>query len=372
MQNFFPNKRTETSTDRFSIAESKPDFIALGNQQIFEAHTIQSVLIESLEPERQSTNVETTSITMAPRASRTPLVDAFFPSDQRITNKLSQKPTDALIGIIYQAKAHCERKDHEFKARVEEIGKLHQKQVSKLWLELQNALKENESLGRQIDQGKECQNALANQLETAVAQYEYQQAVIDQVEMLVREGQQSDECLRMELRQTQNELTELQRKLLERENQMLQLQQEHEADMSIQKEVGVRVVVQKAENGGVMRTAQLHNLTSSVLEQIKVVKRKFSKSFPRFKISKIEYIMNDFLFNEFNMAKNALEREGRPVEEQILFHGTSSTSNISKYLRPPKSFSDDSIIMEGFRIGGVNGHTCANGAAYVLSAKSSD
>ena len=69
------------------------------------------------------------------------------------------------------------------------------------------------------------------------------------------------------------------------------------------------------------------------------------------KVVKVEYIVNSKLHLKYENQKELFRRANVPIVENFVFHGTLKT-NI------------DSIIEDGFKIGGVNGHAVINGAVY--------
>jgi hypothetical protein len=271
-----------------------------------------------------------------PSFSHIGLVDTSFVSNQQLVNDLRQGPTEALTKIIYQADIFSAQNDQTFESRIEEP--FHQWQLAKVRSELQLALQSNEELGRQIKEGIEREIALIDQLYGEIAQNTYQRALLEQGGMLVSEDQHGEEGLRTELQKTRSEMMDVQRRLAEREAELEELRGENEFAMKIQRDVGAPVVVQKANRQGMLSRGHLNSLRPCLLEQIKIVKKKFSKSSPKARIFKIECVMNEFLFEQFDGAKQRLDFLGRPSEEQILFHGTS-IFNINKYFTFPRIVS---------------------------------
>jgi hypothetical protein len=262
-----------------------------------------------------------------PSFSHIGLDDTSFVSNQQLVNDLSQGPTEGLTKIIYQAEVFSGQNDQIFESQFEPS---YQWQLAKLRSELQLALQSNEELGRQIEEGKEREIALIDQLYGEIAQNTYQRALLEQGGMLVSEDQHGEEGLLMELQRTRSEMMDVQGRLAAREAELEELRGENEFAMKIQRDVGAPVVVQKANRQGMLSRGLLNSLRPCLLEKIKIVKKKFSKSSPKARIFKIECVMNEFLFEQFDGAKQRLDFLGRPSEEQILFHGTS-IFNINKY-----------------------------------------
>jgi hypothetical protein len=255
--------------------------------------------------------------------SRIELVDTRFVNDEQVLNHLGQGPNDALTNFIYQADLFSGQNDQRLESQIGEIEPSDNLQLANLRNELQIALQSNEDLGRQIKEGEERENALRDQLYGPIAQNTYQQTVIRHGGRSVPEGQHGEECLRMELQKTRREMMDVQRRLAEREAELEELRCENELAMKIQREVGAPVIVQKADPHGILSQGLLNLLRPCLLEQIKTVKKKFSKSSPKSRIFKIECIMNEVLLDQFEGAKQRLNFLGRPSEEEILFHGTS-------------------------------------------------
>lgn len=95
-----------------------------------------------------------------------------------------------------------------------------------------------------------------------------------------------------------------------------------------------------------------NNLTDAIVSQLQEIRRAFIESFPQNRITKIEFIVNDNLYSQFDATKKALLNYGHSSSEVLLFHGTSP-ENVQSYslvLSAPLTFS---IIREGFRIGGL-------------------
>ena len=350
---------TEITNQSSDETNANPEMIE--SRPRFQAHPVQ--LATLLTPPSNILPLRPTSVPH-------PLNTHLF-GDQQAINNLRQKPPEALIGIIYQSKLHYQQQDREFKTRISQIETSHKQHVTQLLGQLRNVMQTNVELRRQLNTGTDHENALAAELQEVKEHNTYQkslldyrQSILDRVEGLIAESQRTEERLREELKNSKNEVTDLQTKLQEREDELVQLRLERTAEIKIQRDIGVAVSVQIVDDGGTISLGSVSSLTPALLEQIKRVKQKFSKR-SKFKISNIEYIFNSKLFNEFDMARNELERNGRPSGEEILFHGTPPR-NINEYHLPLKTISNDSIITGGFLIGGVDGHRSYNGAAYVL------
>jgi hypothetical protein len=259
---------------------------------------------------------------------RADVADSRFVNAQ-LVNGLRQGPTEAVT--IYQTEIFSGQ-NNPFESQIEETEPSHQGQMDKLRSELQLALQSNDYLRRQIKEGMERENALIDQLYGDTAINGKQRSESEQIGLSVSEGY--SEGLRTELQKAQIEMMDVQRRLVEREAELAELRSENEYALTLQREVGAPLVVQKINWQGVSSRGQLNSLPTGLLEQIKVVKKKFSKSSPKSRILKIECVMNEVLFEQFEAAKKRLDFVGRPSEEQILFHGTG-VFNINRYFAFP-------------------------------------
>ena len=92
--------------------------------------------------------------------------------------------------------------------------------------------------------------------------------------------------------------------------------------------MGAQVAVRRA-NGW---AGHVRELTPAILEQMRVIKENFLQNLPGSTIIKIEYIMNDTLYKQFNDTKAKFRNSPRKsTKEVLLFHGTKP-ENIDKYL----------------------------------------
>jgi hypothetical protein len=98
--------------------------------------------------------------------------------------------------------------------------------------------------------------------------------------------------------------------------------------------VGAHVAVRRANvNVGFLGSQlSVSVLTPEILKQMRIVKDNFSKNLPSYTISKIEYIMNDTLYRQFNNTKAEFRKYGRNTKEILVFHGTNP-QNVDRYLR---------------------------------------
>jgi hypothetical protein len=92
--------------------------------------------------------------------------------------------------------------------------------------------------------------------------------------------------------------------------------------------VGSPIAVRRVNSLGIS-DGRLNELTPAILKQLKAVRDTFVRSFPGRSIKKIEYIMNDTLYNQFDSTRRQFQRMGHG-QEIILFHGTK-WGNIDSY-----------------------------------------
>jgi len=89
------------------------------------------------------------------------------------------------------------------------------------------------------------------------------------------------------------------------------------------------IAVRRVNPWGGISDGRLNELTPAILKQLKDVRDTFARSLPGRSIKKIEYIMNDTLYNRYDSTRRQFHRMGRS-REVILFHGTKWT-NIESY-----------------------------------------
>jgi len=129
-----------------------------------------------------------------------------------------------------------------------------------------------------------------------------------------------------------------------------------------EEEVGTRIVVRRLDPAGPPSEGG-NELTPAIVSQLKNVCEKFEESCPSKRVIKIEYLMNDQLYEGFNATKRRFKRQGRHHSEKVLFHGTHP-DNIEPF-DTRTCYSDLRIILDGLRRGGINGHRVANGSRMV-------
>jgi len=96
-----------------------------------------------------------------------------------------------------------------------------------------------------------------------------------------------------------------------------------------ERQVGAHIAVRRLSPSGPSSQGR-NNLTKEIVWQLEQACNMFRKSFPDKTIIKIEYIMNDKLYNGFDDTRKRFRRQGTNTNEMILFHGTNP-SNIDRY-----------------------------------------
>lgn len=109
---------------------------------------------------------------------------------------------------------------------------------------------------------------------------------------------------------------ELRRKL-EEERRQTELSAKR---LELQRIVGVPVSVRRVNSGGESSEEDLNRLTPLMRRHLKTAVEKF-RTYRQ--VKRIEYIMNDRLYWQYNDAKCKFSSHARPTTEIILFHGTN-------------------------------------------------
>jgi hypothetical protein len=117
---------------------------------------------------------------------------------------------------------------------------------------------------------------------------------------------------------------------LAKEAMRLELRQQDEnskKQQELEKLISVPVGVRRVQPWGGLKDDNINILTQSMANQMKTLMDQISKhSQPK----KIEYILNDRLFKQFNETKTKFRTMRRGAQEVLLFHGTNHT-NINSY-----------------------------------------
>jgi hypothetical protein len=95
--------------------------------------------------------------------------------------------------------------------------------------------------------------------------------------------------------------------------------------------VGAPIGVRRINPDKTIVDVGLDTLPVEVITHLKNLKATFSKSLPAYKVTKVEWIMNDRLRAQFEKCKEDFQRKGRSTEELLLFHGTAQ-QNIDLYI----------------------------------------
>jgi hypothetical protein len=93
--------------------------------------------------------------------------------------------------------------------------------------------------------------------------------------------------------------------------------------------IGVRRVL-PAKKKGELAVVDFDLISPEVFTQLQNVKMTFSRGLPLFRVTKIEWIINDRLRVQFEKCREEFEKKGRDTSEILLFHGTG-WQNIDPY-----------------------------------------
>lgn len=141
-----------------------------------------------------------------------------------------------------------------------------------------------------------------------------------------------DAILAAELaRQEQEEYEEAQRlereetaRLEEEERQERERQRQEEARLLREtKGLGVPIAVRRIGHFGGFGEGNLSEVTPEIVGHLKSVKTLFLKHLPHHRITKIEWIINPKLQEQFEDTRQKLQNARRSTKEIILFHGTA-------------------------------------------------
>src|SRR5437762_3732010 len=79
-------------------------------------------------------------------------------------------------------------------------------------------------------------------------------------------------------------------------------------EQELKRKVGAPVKFRRIERWGAMEDEGLHKLTPAMITQLKTVTEQFSKFHP---VKELHYVMNDYLYNQFNRTKAKFRKLGR-------------------------------------------------------------
>jgi hypothetical protein len=85
------------------------------------------------------------------------------------------------------------------------------------------------------------------------------------------------------------------------------------------------------------------DLSLRVLENLKWVAFNFKRELPSYKITKIEFIKNDRLYERFQKTRDEFKRLGKSTKEMLLYHGTKA-ANVTRF----KVYVDKLTICLGY------------------------
>jgi hypothetical protein len=95
----------------------------------------------------------------------------------------------------------------------------------------------------------------------------------------------------------------------------------------LQAKVGAPVAVRHIGKWGGLTDGDLDKLTPAMLVQMKTVTAQFAKIHP---VIKIEYILNNNLYKQYEDTRSKFKKQGRGSKEILVFHGTD-VKNINPY-----------------------------------------
>ena len=84
--------------------------------------------------------------------------------------------------------------------------------------------------------------------------------------------------------------------------------------------VGAPVTVRRVNRGGDSSQEYLTKITTLMQNHLKTAVEQFTKYH---QVKRIEYIMNDRLYWQYDEARLTFSSQSRPTTEYILFHGTN-------------------------------------------------
>jgi hypothetical protein len=100
----------------------------------------------------------------------------------------------------------------------------------------------------------------------------------------------------------------------------------------LQAKVGAPVAVRHIGKWGGLTDGDLDKLTPAMLAQMKTITEQFAKLHP---VLKIEYILNNNLYKQYEDTRSMFKKLGRGTKEVLVFHGTE-VKNINPF---PSAFS---------------------------------
>ena len=141
-----------------------------------------------------------------------------------------------------------------------------------------------------------------------------------------------DALLAAELARQEQEEYEQAQQFEREETARLEEVERHERERQRQEEVrllretrrlGVPIAVRRIGHFGGFGEGNLDEVTPEIVDHLKSVKTLFLKHLPHHQITKIEWIINPKLQEQFEDTRQKLRNAGRSTKEIILFHGTA-------------------------------------------------
>ena len=192
----------------------------------------------------------------------------------------------------------------------EERLQIERERTSKLSTEL------NQERKRRIEFQTESSKQ-AKELESLRTSYESERQRSDQLYTQLKKEKEQKDDLKRKVKQLTSQLELASKREEDKRNEITRKQKE------IQNIVGCPVTVRRVGFDGMITNDDLSRLTQAILIQLKSIKDLFSKAFS---VIRIEYVMNDQLYRQFDETRTAFRRLGRNSQEVLLFHGTNPSS----------------------------------------------
>ena len=155
----------------------------------------------------------------------------------------------------------------------------------------------------------------AKKLESLRTSYESERQRSNQLYTQLKKEKEQKDDLKRKVKQLTSQLELASKREEDKRNESTRKQKE------IENIVGCPVTVRRV--GSMITNDDLSRLTQAILIQLKSIKDLSSKAFS---VIRIEYVMNDRLYRQFDETRTAFRRLGRNSQEVLLFHGTNPSN----------------------------------------------
>lgn len=313
----------ESESDRsdnaiYDTIEPFPGTLSSQSSECSFRTALDSVIGNNITPFTAPRRSTFTDVLSSRRPSRSFSDDLFSTPPPAYSDILRQTASiNSLRSSRYNSMAHRSNIDSEIESLTEQVKKM--EQGDRLLAEtLQQIEEETSVMARTVRQDmNEIEQMRLAELARIAAEDELLVKAIMQAEQ---------EDLEVEQRQRER-IRKEEREERERQNKMKR--QKDNAEESCRKAVGVPIGVRRINPIlGHLVEGNLNSVTPETLAMMKVVKQAFSKSLPRQPITKIEWINNPKLLAEFENTRATFWKQGRSMNELILFHGTAQRNII--------------------------------------------